>query len=164
MDIETAYRKYYNDLFNYAYYLSHNVYIAEDVVAETFLRAIDKINTYKDEATIKSWLLSIAHNYYINYLRKISRIDNVENSYFTNLKCEDHGFVCVEESNVDGYFYIHEQIHNMKFQDKEIIMLRLFCKLSFKDIGRIFDKTENWACITYHRARKRLAYSLQNRI
>ena len=47
---------------------------------------------------------------------------------------------------------IHQIIHNLDEPYKEIISLRIFGELSFKQIAKIFNKTENWACVTYHRA------------
>ncbi|NLY39135.1 MAG: sigma-70 family RNA polymerase sigma factor, partial [Firmicutes bacterium] len=39
---------------------------------------------------------------------------------------------------------------------KEVFTLRVFGELSFKQIANLFGKSENWACVTYHRARKKI--------
>jgi RNA polymerase sigma factor (sigma-70 family) len=49
---------------------------------------------------------------------------------------------------------LHEVLHNLSEPYKEVFTLRVFGELSFKQIGRLFGKSENWACVTYHRARK----------
>ncbi|MCR5181485.1 MAG: sigma-70 region 4 domain-containing protein, partial [Clostridia bacterium] len=51
---------------------------------------------------------------------------------------------------------LHRVLHSLEEPYKEVFSLRSFGELSFRDIGSIFGKTENWARVTYHRARKKL--------
>jgi RNA polymerase sigma-70 factor (ECF subfamily) len=51
---------------------------------------------------------------------------------------------------------IHQILHNMEEPYKEVFQLRIFGELSFLKIGKIFGKTENWARVTYHRARLKI--------
>jgi RNA polymerase sigma-70 factor (ECF subfamily) len=53
----------------------------------------------------------------------------------------------------DTALRIHLLLHQMKEPYKEVFQLRVFGELSFKEIGMIFSKTENWARVTYHRAK-----------
>jgi RNA polymerase sigma factor (sigma-70 family) len=46
----------------------------------------------------------------------------------------------------------------------EIFKLRYYSELSFKKIGELFGKTDNWACVTYHRARKKLQKELEGEL
>ncbi|MDI9486461.1 MAG: RNA polymerase subunit sigma, partial [Bacillota bacterium] len=45
---------------------------------------------------------------------------------------------------------------------KEVFMLRVFGELSFQQVGHIFGKTENWACVTYHRARNKIIKRMED--
>ena len=56
---------------------------------------------------------------------------------------------------------IHQILHGLKEPYKEVFTLRVFAELSFKEIGSIFGKTENWACVTYHRARKKIQEEME---
>ena len=56
----------------------------------------------------------------------------------------------------DSSFRIHLILHEMEDPYKEVFELRIFGELSFREIGTIFGKTENWARVTYHRARIKL--------
>ena len=56
---------------------------------------------------------------------------------------------------------IHEILHNIDEPYKEVFSLRTFSGLSFKQIGSLFQKNENWACVTYHRARKKIKNKLE---
>jgi RNA polymerase sigma-70 factor (ECF subfamily) len=64
----------------------------------------------------------------------------------------------IEESLIvkDQAMEIYTHLHELSEPYKEIFMLRVFGELSFKQIGAIFKKTENWACVTYHRARTKI--------
>ena len=52
-------------------------------------------------------------------------------------------------------------LHNLEEPYKEVFQLRIFGELSFRDIGKIFGKSENWARITYHRAKLKLQEKME---
>ena len=56
----------------------------------------------------------------------------------------------------DSSFRIHVALHAMEEPFREVFELRVFGELSFREVGAIFGKTENWARVTYHRARLKL--------
>ena len=64
----------------------------------------------------------------------------------------------VEQAAVDrdASFRIHMALHALEEPYREVFELRIFGELSFREVGLIFGKTENWARVTYHRARLKL--------
>ena len=50
-------------------------------------------------------------------------------------------------------FRIHKILHELREPYKEVFSLRFFGELSFQEIGELFQKSEHWACVTYHRAK-----------
>ena len=56
----------------------------------------------------------------------------------------------------DSSFRVHLALHALEEPYREAFELRVFGELSFREIGMIFGKTENWARVTYHRARLKL--------
>ena len=56
---------------------------------------------------------------------------------------------------------IQTLLHALKEPYKEVFMWRTLGELSFKQIGALFGKTENWACVTYHRARKKIQEGME---
>ena len=56
----------------------------------------------------------------------------------------------------DTALQIHLILHELQEPYKEVFQLRVFGELSFSQIGTIFGKTENWARVTYHRARLKI--------
>ena len=56
---------------------------------------------------------------------------------------------------------IHQALHKLSEPYKEVFSLRVFGELSFREIGQIFGKTENWARVTYHRGKLKLQETLE---
>jgi RNA polymerase sigma-70 factor (ECF subfamily) len=56
---------------------------------------------------------------------------------------------------------IHRILHDLPEPYKEVFSLRVFGQLSFGDIGSLFGKTQNWACVTYHRARQKIREKME---
>jgi RNA polymerase sigma-70 factor (ECF subfamily) len=56
----------------------------------------------------------------------------------------------------DSAYQLHVLLHELEEPYKEVFQLRVFGELSFRKIGQLFGKTENWARVTYHRARIKL--------
>lgn len=69
-EIEILYHKYNKDIFRYIYSITKDKNLSEDILQETFLRAINSINSFKGDSTIKTWLFSIARYSLYDYYRK----------------------------------------------------------------------------------------------
>lgn len=156
-DLESLYREYFKDVYLYVKSLSGDVHVAEDITSETFLKAIKSINSFKGDCDIRVWLCQIAKNTYFSYLRKNKAL------VFTDVEEEEKDKIDVEKRlcSKEESLRIHEILHNLNEPYKEVFTLRVFAELSFKEIGKIFGKTENWACVTYHRARKKIQEELE---
>lgn len=61
---------YYKFLFGYVYSLSQNKEITEDIVQDTFVKAMENIDKFNGECKVETWLCKIARNLYISYIRK----------------------------------------------------------------------------------------------
>lgn len=117
------------------------------------MKAIKSIEKFRGECDIRVWLCQIAKNTYYSYLKKNGRIEYVDN-------LEQHNNT-IQEAYIEENFLIQEEsqqirniLHTISEPYKEVFMWRLFGELSFKEIGALYSKTDNWACVTYHRARK----------
>ena len=69
--------------------------------------------------------------------------------------------VADEYAQRDEIERIERILHGVKEPYKEVFMWRVYAQLSFKQIAVMFGKTENWACVTYHRARKMIKEGLE---
>lgn len=68
--IEELYLQYRTDLYHYLLSLTHNPTLSEDLLSETFVRAIGSIHGFRGESSIKTWLFSIARNLWFQRLRR----------------------------------------------------------------------------------------------
>ena len=64
-------------------------------------------------------------------------------------------------SNKETYLAIHKVVHKLNEPYKEVFLLRTFCELSFSQIGVLFEKSENWARVTYDRAKVMIKEELE---
>lgn len=159
-DFEEVYRTYFNDVFLYLKRLSNNEHIAEEITSETFFKAMRSIEKFRGECDLRVWLCQIAKNSYFSYLKKNSRTTSLEETEAPALSDPD-AFPDDQIAGREEIRQIQDQLHTLPEPYKEVFMWRVFAELSFKQIGQIFHKTDNWACVTYHRARKMLRSRLE---
>ena len=63
--------------------------------------------------------------------------------------------------HLDLALRIHRLLHRLPEPYREVFLLRVLGELSFRDLGSLFEKGENWACVTYHRARKKIMEQME---
>ena len=69
-ELETLYTLYRADLYRYLCHLTHDAAEAEDLLSETFLRALRRLPTFRGDCAVKTWLFGIARNIWLQSLRK----------------------------------------------------------------------------------------------
>ena len=159
-EFENLYRTYFNDVFLYIMRLSNNEHIAEEITSETFYKAMQSIDSFRGDCDIRVWLCQIAKNSYYTYLKKVGKTDSFEDIDLTDVPSQEE---TIEEqiNRKAETMQIQKILHDIPEPYKEVFMWRVFADLSFKQIGDIFHKTDNWACVTYHRAGKMIKGRLE---
>ena len=149
--IEKLYETCYMRVFSYAMTLTGERGQAEEITQETFFRAFSKQSEFRGESDEVTWLCAIAKNYWLDEKRRGKRTEAMPEE-MTDLGAGP------EQAAVDrdSSFRIHMALHQLEEPYREVFELRVFGELSFREIGMIFSKTENWARVTYHRARLKL--------
>ncbi len=154
---DEIYRSYFDPVYRYVLSLSRDPHVAEEITQETFFKALRSLDRFRGESSMKSWLCSIAKNLWISGQRKkkAQPIDELT-------ALPDQG-ISPEESIVrqDESMRIHRLLHRLEEPYREVFTLRTLGQLSFRDIGEIFGKSDNWACVVYHRARNRLREEME---
>ena len=158
-EFEKIYKRYFNDVFLFLKKLSKDGSIAEEITSETFFKAMHSIDNFRGETDVRVWLCQIAKNCYFSYLKKQQRIENIDDIDFPDNQDT------IEEQIAKQYdaMQIHLLLHNLAEPYKEVFMLRVFGELSFKQIADIFQKTDNWVCVTYHRARNKILTQMEDK-
>ena len=150
MDFNNLYNTYYMEIYSYVMTIMKNRHMAEEITQEVFFKAIKSEKKFKGESSEFTWLCSIAKHSCIDELRKKSRWEELNEE----LPQENTVEQMLEDEEMT--LKIHQILHRMEEPYKEVFQLRIFGELSFEKIGKIFGKTENWARVTYHRARLKI--------
>lgn len=161
-EFEKIYIRYFNDVFLFLKKLSKDESVAEEITSETFFKAMRSIDTFRGDTNIRVWLCQIAKNCYYTYLKKSKKTDSVTDVELSEFVSEE---ITMEEQCIkhEEAARIRAILHNVPEPYKEVFMWRVFAELSFKQIGQIFGKSENWACVTYHRAKTKIQSRLEDK-
>lgn len=160
MDFDEIYKSYFKGVFLYVMQLTGNEHIAEEITSETFLKAIKSIDKFRGDCDMRVWLCQIAKNTYLSYLKKNKRVSSIDDLELQDIPTAD-SLVETQISEQEDARQIRKILHEMGEPYKEVFMWRVFGELSFKEIGNLYEKTDNWACVTYHRARKMIQRRLE---
>ena len=155
---------YWNDIYRFQFSKTNDENKAEDITIQTFSRAFDKIDLYKDSYNFKTWLLSISKNLQIDELRKTKKelltIDPVFN-YTQDItddapSPEDQLII---EQNLSQLL---AHIKLLKPHYQKVIHLRYFQELTYKEIAAELNEPINNVKVKLLRAKKLLAEIIQN--
>lgn len=151
-EFERIYRAYFQDVELYLRAISHNESLAEELTEQVFFQALNALPKFRGDCDVRTWLCSMARNAYLSHLRKERPSQPIDELEISDPK------QAVEEQIMDAQqaMAIHRVLHDLPEPYKEVFSLRVFGQLSFGDIGSLFGRTANWACVTYHRARQKI--------
>ena len=161
-DFEQLYNMYFNDVYLYILRLSGNEHIAEEITSDTFFKAMKSIDKFRGDCDVRVWLCQIAKNCYYSYVKKRNRTEQADEAVLQELP-DLSPSVAEEYARRDEIERIQKIMHGIGEPYREVFMWRVYAELSFKQIAQIFGKTENWACVTYHRARKKILDELEGK-
>ena len=149
---QEIYSLYFQDVYKYVLALSCDPSLAEEITQEAFFKALKSLDSFQGQCKLYVWLCQIAKNTYLSYLKKHKEPEKEETLTSS-----------LEEMMLDkeSVFLIHQALHNLPEPYKEVFSLRVLGELSFRQIGLLFGKTENWARVTYHRARLTIKEELE---
>lgn len=152
-DMEQIYEQYFETVNKYLFCLTHNNDISEELTQETFYKAVKKIDTYKGECKISVWLCQIAKNIWYDYCKKNKKVIQVGEELI-----KTKGDNTTEEKVIsnDEKMLLYKKMQTIDEKTREVIYLRITGELSFKEIGIILNKTENWARVTFYRGKNQL--------
>ena len=160
LNIQEIYEQYFTIVYRYLLSLSHNTNIAEELTQETFFKALKKVDDFRGDCDLRVWLCQIAKNTLYDHLKKQKKQllgdEKLE-------KIESAGGELLEEklAQRSQAMEIHKVLHRLSEPYKEVFSLRTFGELTFREIGMLFGKSENWARVTYYRARVKIREELE---
>ena len=160
MEFEQIYSTYFESVYRYIWKLSGDEHIAEEITSETFLKAMKSIEDFRGDCDMRVWICQIAKNTYYSYMKKSHRMVSVDEIEIQSIT-DSNAFIEEQIGIQEEILQIRKILHMMSDPYKEVFMWRVFGEMSFKEIGALYGKTDNWACVTYHRARKMIQDRLE---
>ncbi len=154
--MDEIYQKYAKTVYKYLLSRTHDSDLAEELTQETFYQAIRTIDRYDESCQLSTWLCAIAKNQLITYQRKHPPVENLEDYDIVLHSAE------TDVMNALGRVELMKKLHGCPEPFREILYLRIFGDLSFKEIGEIMSQTENWARVNFYRGKEKLRKDLEN--
>lgn len=159
IDMDAVYQEYANLVYRFLYSHTHDADWSQELMQETFLRAVDSISRYDDSCKLSVWLCQIAKHVMWQELRKRKRFDIVE---WTEELPDAHGQDgegCALQQERTKELY--RAIHLLPELEKEVVLYRMTGELSFRQIGEILGKSENWSRTVFYRAKQKIRKELE---
>ena len=153
--MEKIYKDYAQTVYRYLLSVTRDAHLSEELTQETFYQAIRSIDKYDESCKMSTWLCGIAKNVWRTYRRKHPILDEIEEQIPYKQQTEE--IVFSNLSKVE----LFKKLQKMQGETKDVLYFRLFGDLSFKEIGEVLGKTENWARVTYYRGKEKLRKELE---
>jgi len=158
--LEALLNRYKSKIYTSIYMKVKDEYLAEDIFQETFIKIINTLKSgkYNEEGKFLPWAIRIAHNMIVDFFRKARRAPNIVNAdgfdIFEVLEFSDESAeskMLKQQVDVD----LKKMIQKLPDDQKEVLIMRHFCDMSFKDIAEITEVSINTAL-------GRMRYALSN--
>lgn len=152
-ELDQYYREHGRRVFLYLMTLCKDPDTAEDLTQETFYQALRQLDRYDGRSAVSTWLCGIARHLWQKESERRAKHPTAEpdeNRPDPSPRPDELTELRAEKAAV------LKRLHALPETDKELILLRASGDLSFREIGEIFGKTENWARVTYYRAKQKL--------
>lgn len=156
---EDIYQQYGKKVYLYLLSLTGNPDEAEELLAETFYRAFLHIDSFEERCSIYTWLCQIGKNAWLKECKRKKRLDEREIGEIdigNKVPSPEIQMIKGEEQK-----RILREIFKLKEPYKEVFMLHVFGEMKLKEIAALYSKTEEWARVTYYRAKNKIAKAME---
>lgn len=159
--LELLINRYRKQVYTYIFLLVKNQHLAEDIFQDTFIKVIKSLDggKYQDNGKFLAWVLRIAHNLVIDHYRKERQLNATSREDFglDILNSRKYAVKPAEDAIIDRQIRkdIRGLIDSLPEEQKEVLILRQYCELSFKEIA---DHTN----VSINTALGRMRYALIN--
>lgn len=162
---DAAYRevvaRFGEPLYGYIYSITGDHHLSEDILSETYLRMVEKIDTYTYYgAPFKAWLYRIAHNLSINALKRIRRTVGVEAIETATALSDDPATMIVERTEAEE---LRAALMELTEEQQHVVLLRFVAEQSPAEVAQALHKTENAVKQLQFRALRSLGRLLKRR-
>ena len=159
-DLDRIYQDNFIKVYRYILSMSGDPHLAEDITQETFFKAMQKLDRFRGDCSLTTWLCRIARNQYLNQKSRQTHYQDL---------VRQHPPESINASSAEQELIRQEQqaeiiaaMQKLEEPYKEVLSLRMYSELSFKEIGKLFGKNDSWARVIYHRAKLKVKEELKD--
>ena len=148
--MDEIYQKYAQTVYHFLLSHTRDADLAEELTQETFYQAIRTSDRFDESCKLSTWLCAIAKNVLLTYRRKHPVTEELPEEMPAGASAESEAIASV------GRLELIRLLHELPEPAREVMYLRVFGGLSFAEIGEVLGRSENWARVTFYRAKERL--------
>ena len=150
--MEELYQQYSQIIYHFLYARCRDPALAEDLMQETFLKALESLHRFDGSCKLSTWLCQIARHLLYQHWEKTNRarLEELDDTLEAADNTQRQAMARIELADV------WERLQLLPEEMKKTVELRVLGSLSFREIGASLGKSENWARVTFHRAKVRL--------
>lgn len=150
------FNKYSDEVYNFLIYYTGSADV-DDIVQETFMKALNRIDSFKREASPKTWLISIARNVAIDEMRKREKERKKKDKAVKDLPLKQ------EQQTPETVYHLnetkkelYETIQTLKSSYRDVLILRGIKEYSVQETAAVLSWSESKVNVTFHRALTKL--------
>ena len=149
-NMEQIYQAHARTVYKFLLSQCHDAGLAEELTQETFCQAVRSIDRFKGDCKVSVWLCQIAKHLWYQHLRKRKPEEPLLEDSLPGPSAEEDTLAR------QGHLDLLRQIHALPPNTREVVYLRAFGGLSFREIGDVLGRTETWARVTFYRGKEAL--------
>lgn len=151
--LEGLYEREAKNVYKFLYHLCGDRELSEDLTMDTFVQAGKSLSGFRGDCKESVWLCQIAKHLWYREQKKRSRMepfpqDHEEMASDRNVEAE----VLASLGRLEWF----QKMQGLEPLTREVMYLRLYGDLSFKEIGEVLGKTETWARVTFYRGKQKM--------
>ncbi|MCM1326213.1 MAG: sigma-70 family RNA polymerase sigma factor [Bacteroidales bacterium] len=166
--LEELYRENSKIVYHFLLSLCHDANLSQDLMQETFLRAYQSLDRYDGSCKISTWLCQIAKHLYYQHLAKTKH--EVLSDFQEEVTPKTSAVHSPPQDSPTENAAINrlellsvlKELQKLPEQMREVIYLRAAAELSFKEIGEVMGRSENWARVNFYRGKEMLIKTKKN--
>lgn len=152
-EMDAAYREYAVMVYKFLLSLCYEEELAEELTQETFYQAVRSVDRYDGSCKVSTWLCQIAKHLWYREMERRKRKGTSElTADMESLEKPVEEQLTLKEEKME----LFRKVHVLDEISKGIVLLRVTGAFSFKEIAELFGKNENWARVTYYRAKQKI--------
>ncbi len=147
--MDELYQQYSQIVYQFLYAKCLDKELAQDLMQETFLKALESLGSYDKSCKLSTWLCQIAKHLLYQHWSKTNRarLEELDETLESEYDTQRQALAKVELADV------WERLQKLPPDSRKAVELRVLGGLSYREIGRVLGKSENWARVTFYRAK-----------